>query len=277
MLLADNGADVIRIERPAGDPFAAQLGLQGLAARQAQRRARPEDTRLTATLPRPRRRGPTSWSSRFSPGTTARLGIDHAHAVADEPAADHCSITGYGRGNRHTDRPGYDALVAARTGLFFDQKGRRGAAMEYIARAARTRTPSSRAPGRVVQRRGPARARCSRVRRGRASGAAFLATLGISAALRAREMTGRGQWVETSLLQGALAAVALNWQRVEKPGRCRCTGCGRSTRARSRGCSSAPTGGGCTTGRSARTGSCSVSQGDELTVPDARPQVPRRP
>src|SRR6185369_16180926 len=42
-------------------------------------------------------------------------------------------------------------------------------------------------------------------------------TLGITAALRAREVTGGGQWVETSLLQGALAAVSLNWQRVERP------------------------------------------------------------
>src|SRR4029077_7492691 len=48
-------------------------------------------------------------------------------------------------------------------------------------------------------------------------GAAFLATLGISAALRAREVTGEGQWVETSLLQGALVGVGLNWQRVEHP------------------------------------------------------------
>ena len=38
-------------------------------------------------------------------------------------------------------------------------------------------------------------------------GAAYLATLGIAAALRAREVTGTGQRVTTSLLQGALAAV----------------------------------------------------------------------
>jgi crotonobetainyl-CoA:carnitine CoA-transferase CaiB-like acyl-CoA transferase len=44
-----------------------------------------------------------------------------------------------------------------------------------------------------------------------------LATLGIAAALRVRAVTGKGQWVETSLLAGALAAVALNWQRVENP------------------------------------------------------------
>ena len=48
-------------------------------------------------------------------------------------------------------------------------------------------------------------------------GATYAATLGIAAALRAREVTGRGQHVETSLLQGALAAVCLNWQRVENP------------------------------------------------------------
>jgi crotonobetainyl-CoA:carnitine CoA-transferase CaiB-like acyl-CoA transferase len=39
--------------------------------------------------------------------------------------------------------------------------------------------------------------------------------LGIAAALRAREVSGRGQHVRTSLLYGTLAAVALNWQRVE--------------------------------------------------------------
>jgi crotonobetainyl-CoA:carnitine CoA-transferase CaiB-like acyl-CoA transferase len=45
----------------------------------------------------------------------------------------------------------------------------------------------------------------------------YFATLGVVAALRAREVTGEGQAVETSLLQGALAAVCLNWQRVERP------------------------------------------------------------
>jgi crotonobetainyl-CoA:carnitine CoA-transferase CaiB-like acyl-CoA transferase len=48
-------------------------------------------------------------------------------------------------------------------------------------------------------------------------GATYFATLGIAAALRAREVSGLGQRVTTSLLQGALAAVCLNWQRVERP------------------------------------------------------------
>jgi crotonobetainyl-CoA:carnitine CoA-transferase CaiB-like acyl-CoA transferase len=46
---------------------------------------------------------------------------------------------------------------------------------------------------------------------------AYLATLGISAALRVRETTGRGQWVQTSLFQGALITTAGPWMRVERP------------------------------------------------------------
>ncbi len=52
-------------------------------------------------------------------------------------------------------------------------------------------------------------------------GAAYLATLGISAALVARQRTGRGQLVETSLMQGVLMTNAAGWQRpqhVEAPG-----------------------------------------------------------
>ena len=46
-------------------------------------------------------------------------------------------------------------------------------------------------------------------------GTAFLATMGINAALLARESTGRGQHVETSMLQGAMVMTAGKWQRVE--------------------------------------------------------------
>ena len=45
--------------------------------------------------------------------------------------------------------------------------------------------------------------------------AAFLAAVGINAALLARERTGRGQHVETSLLQAAFSLTASKWQRAE--------------------------------------------------------------
>ncbi len=45
----------------------------------------------------------------------------------------------------------------------------------------------------------------------------YLATLAISAALRARGITGRGQHVATSIMQGVLCSTLGGWQRVEKP------------------------------------------------------------
>ena len=102
-----------------------------------------------------------------------------------------------------------------RTGLLYDQKGRRGTAMEYIAGRPGP-YPEFGAPEGLVRgtsREGPVFPRTTWP----SLGAMYLATLGITAALRARETTGEGQWVETSLLQGALAAVCLNWQRVENP------------------------------------------------------------
>ena len=45
----------------------------------------------------------------------------------------------------------------------------------------------------------------------------YNAVIGISAALRARGLTGKGQHVETSLLQGVLTTTLGGWQKVEKP------------------------------------------------------------
>ena len=46
-------------------------------------------------------------------------------------------------------------------------------------------------------------------------GAAYLASTTINAALHARGVTDRGQWVETSLLQGSLTWTTMLWTRVE--------------------------------------------------------------
>lgn len=214
MMLADNGARVTRIEPPEGDPFAAQSGYR--VWHRGKRSAR-LDLRSAEG-----RRAFLNLASRadivvdsFSPGTTARLGIDHRTLEGCNRRLVACSITGYGALGRHRDRPGYDALVAARTGLLFDQKGRRGTAMEYIAGRPGPH-PEFDAPEGLVRgadRPGPVFPRTPWP----SIGAAYLATLGLAAALRARAVTGKGQRVSTSLLQGALAAVALNWQRVEDP------------------------------------------------------------
>jgi crotonobetainyl-CoA:carnitine CoA-transferase CaiB-like acyl-CoA transferase len=214
MLLADNGALVTRIRSSddAARPSSAGERVWDRGKRSASLDVRSDDDRdaflaLAA--------GADVVVESFAPGTTAQLGIDHATLAATNAGLITCSITGYGRHVAARDRPADDALVAARTGLLYDQRGRRGSAMEYI-NGRPGPLPEFDAPEGLVrgaERRGPVFPRTPWP----SMGAMYFATLGIAAALRARETTGAGQWVETSLLQGALAAVCLNWQRVEHP------------------------------------------------------------
>jgi crotonobetainyl-CoA:carnitine CoA-transferase CaiB-like acyl-CoA transferase len=214
MLLADNGALVTRIERPQGDPFASQTGY-----RVWNRGKRHAIVDLTSAEGLDVFRGLAATADvvvqSFTPGTAERLGVDHAALSRQNPGLITCAITGYGNHPAHRDRPGYDALVAARTGLLFDQKGRRGTPMEYISGRPGP-LPEFDGPDGLVRgadRPGPVFPRSPWP----SLGATYFATLGIAAALRAREHTGEGQLVETSLLRGALAATCLNWQRVEDP------------------------------------------------------------
>jgi crotonobetainyl-CoA:carnitine CoA-transferase CaiB-like acyl-CoA transferase len=213
MLLADNGALVTRLVAPED----ARPGTSGERVWGRGKRSAVVDVRTGEG-----REACRALAARadvvvesYAPGTTAELGLDHGTLAVENPGLITCSITGYGRHGRHRDRPAVDALVAARTGLLYDQKGRRGTAMEYIARRPGPH-PEFDAPDDLVRgadRPGPIFPRTPWP----SVGAAYFATLGICAALRAREITAEGQWVETSLLQGALAAVCLNWQRVEHP------------------------------------------------------------
>jgi crotonobetainyl-CoA:carnitine CoA-transferase CaiB-like acyl-CoA transferase len=214
MLLADHGAEVTRIEPPGGDPFRAQSGYRvwnrGKRSAILDLKDAAGRERLCALASRA-----DVFIESFSPGTTDRLGIGFEALRAANPRLVYCSITGYGRGNRHSDRPAYDALVMARTGLHWEQKGWLGGPMEHIL-GREGPNPGIGAPAGMVRgadREGPTFVRSTWP----SLGAAFLASVGVSAALFARERTGRGQWVETSLLQGALAAEALNWQRVANP------------------------------------------------------------
>ncbi len=215
MLLADNGAQVTRIEPPGGDPFGGQSGYRvwNRGKRSAHLDLRTPDGRdafhrLVATA--------DVVVDSFSPGTTERLGIDHTTLSTLNPSVITCSITGYGDHPHHRDRPGYDGLVAARTGLLFDQKGRRGTPMEYIGGRPGPEAGIRRTGGPRTRSR-PGVGRCFPRSMWPSIGAAYFATLGIAAALRARAVDGVGQRVSTSLLQGALASVCLNWQRVERP------------------------------------------------------------
>ncbi len=216
MLLGDNGADVIKIEPPGGDPYRNQLGYK--VWQRGKRSAiydlkSPTDNRAFQDLVKTA----DILVESYSPGVTGRLGIDYATLSKINPRLIYCSITGYGRDNEHSKRPAYDGLVQARTGLMWEQRGWAEGALNHM-----NGLPDP-YPEDVVQippdwvqgapRPGPLFV----ASHWPSLGAFFTASLGISAALRAREHTGKGQWVETSLLQGAMAGAAGVWQRAEKP------------------------------------------------------------
>ena len=148
----------------------------------------------------------------FAPGVAERLGIDHHRLLEANPRLVHCSITGYGESGAHADRPAFDALVAARTGQQFESRGVVGTTIGRLSGAEVL--PGYDAPeGCTIgaPRSGPLFSGVPWI-----SLATFYnASIAINAALVAREITGKGQHVHTSMLQGALATTVGAWQRAE--------------------------------------------------------------
>ena len=212
MLLADHGADVTRIERPAGDPFAEQHGYRVWNRGKRSVVLDLKDAKDRDVFLQHADRADVVVES-FRPGVTERLGIDYATLSARNPRLIYASITGYGRDNAHADRPGYDALVAARLGLQWEIRGWPGGSAPRHA-GKEPMFPDLEIPAEAQQgapREGP----IFTASRFPSLGAAYAITTGISAALRARERTGRGQLVETSLARGALAAGVLAYAVAE--------------------------------------------------------------
>ncbi|MEZ4218015.1 MAG: CoA transferase [Myxococcota bacterium] len=213
MMLADRGADVIRIERPDAELF-PPLGGERVWHRGKRSAAfdldRARDRDAVAALAA---RADVLVET-FAPGRARALGLDHATLAARNPGLVHVSITPYGRDGRDAHRPAYDQLVAARTGLQWECRGWYGSPMARIQGRDRA-TPSMAVPDAVrigSDRDGPiftATPAPSIV-------TAYHALLGASAALRARTQTGRGQWVETSMLQAVILSSCATWQRPER-------------------------------------------------------------
>ncbi len=185
MLLSDHGAEVIKVEPPGGDPFRA---MPGYTVWNRGKKSAVLDLTLEGdreVLRALAHRVDVVIES-FSPGVADHLGIGYESLRPDNQRLIHCSITGYGSSGPSSSRSGYDALVQARSGLQYEQPGLREGPIFL-----RVPLPSF--------------------------GAALLAAVGISAALRAREVTGSGQRVETSLAQGSLLWTTQIWKRASRP------------------------------------------------------------
>jgi crotonobetainyl-CoA:carnitine CoA-transferase CaiB-like acyl-CoA transferase len=122
-ILAFLGAEVIKVESPAGDPYRAfsvafsaynqsKLGV-GLDLKHADGRA--------AVLDLVRISDVVVDSTR--PGVRARLGIDFASLCAVNHEVIRCSITGWGETGELAASPAFDPLIQARSGLMAAQGG----------------------------------------------------------------------------------------------------------------------------------------------------------
>ena len=121
MLLADYGARVCKVERPgAGDaapsgpgPFVWDRNKERIEL-DLTTGAGQDDLRQLVKVA-------DVLIESFAPGHATRLGVDLEAFRAANPRLITCSVTGYGQTGPWADRPGWDALVQARSGLSGEQ------------------------------------------------------------------------------------------------------------------------------------------------------------
>ncbi len=210
MLLADHGADVTRVERPQGDPFAGLLGYKVWHRGKKNAVIDLKDPAELALFKKLVAEADVLIES-MSPGKMADLAIEYEDLTKLNPRLIYVSITGYGE---HDDRPGYDALVAASSGLQYEQRGWPEGALYHMAGREDPFAEAIEVDPDAVQganREGPLHV----ASKWPSMGAFFSASAGLAAALFAREKTGRGQKVSTSLMQGAMACGSGVWQRAD--------------------------------------------------------------
>ena len=122
MMLADLGADVIKIESPDGDPYRAYQDGQYSPHFQAYNRNKRSlalDMKQAADceLFRALVRGADVYIQNFRPGTAERLGAGYEELRRLNPRLVYCSISGFGAGGPYAERPSYDSVAQALSGF----------------------------------------------------------------------------------------------------------------------------------------------------------------
>lgn len=189
MLLADFGAEVLKIEPPAGDdtrswgpPFAfgesayflaVNRGKQGVTLDLKTEGGREALSRLIAKS--------DVLLENFRPGTLTRLGFPPEEVMAGNPRLVWCSVSAYGQYGPLADRPGYDAIMQGEAGWM---------SLTGSADGEPTKVGASLADI------------CS----------GMLAASGILAALFARERDGRGRRVDVALFDSVVATLCYQAQ-----------------------------------------------------------------
>ena len=184
-LLADLGAEIIKVEAPEGDMMRHYpstivgesrvfLGVnRGKKAIVVNLKSEDGKAVLRSLVKKA-----DVLIENFRPSVPARLGLDYESLKVQNPRLIYCALTGYGDQGPQRDNAGYDQVLQAMTGI-------------AVFHGSGIEAPPLTVPGSIVD-----------------FYAAAMAALGVVAALHQRDATGQGQYVATSLLAASLAMQA---------------------------------------------------------------------
>ena len=189
MQLADLGADVVKIEAPAGDPTRTWTGAVGsdsptFNAVNRGKRGIVLNLKVPAARDAFRRlaRHADIVIENYRPGVMTAFGLDYASLSAENPRLIYASISGYGQTGPDAGKGGFDLVAQGVSGIMSITGEPGGPPMKCGVPLTDL-------------------------------GAGLFALIGILAALQHRTRTGRGQYVDTSLVE---AGVALSvWEATE--------------------------------------------------------------
>ena len=187
-VLADLGATVLKVERPGsgdiyrtqGPDFIGGESVSFLALNRGKRSIaldfRDEDDRrrldqLAAEA--------DVLVENFKPGTLARYGLDYGTVSARHPRLVYCSISGFGQRGPLAEKGAFDLTIQALSGL--------------MSLNGHPDAPPAKVPVAALD-----------------FGSALYGVIGIIAALHRRAASGRGEWVQTSLLETGLAWLSMH-------------------------------------------------------------------
>jgi len=177
MLLADLGADVIKVEPPKGEvtrtavgPFRAYDFVNRNKRAIAVDMAKPDGAAALRRLAG----WADVWVENYRPGALDRMGLGYDDLARVNPALIYCSISGFGQDGPYRERGGLDLVAQAMSGI-----------MSFVGHVG---TPPTSTAVPIAD-----------------LNAGTFGALGVVAAWAHRQMTGEGQRVEATLLESALA------------------------------------------------------------------------
>ncbi|MGW9131861.1 CaiB/BaiF CoA transferase family protein [Streptomyces sp. NPDC055681] len=189
MLLAQWGADVVKVEPPGGDVVryigdvrGTGMGPVFLNVNRGKRSVRLDLKRDGAAEVLERLiAGADVFIHNVRPAAARRLGISGDDVLRANPRAVYCGLRGFGPGGPYEDRPAYDDVIQAASGMAAVQGGLSGSA-EYVRTAAADKIVG------------------------------LMAAAAVLAALRGRDATGRGRVVEVPMLETMTGFMLLEQQ-----------------------------------------------------------------